>query len=834
VYLSKELHHNIGDKLNAALGALETHNPALEGVVQHVDFNRQVGRTRVPDAILRALIQHFNRYRLRNEDFEFPDLLGAAYEYLIYQFADSAGKKGGEFYTPRDVVRLMVQILKPRSGMRVYDPCVGSGGMLILSRQYVEESGGDPRDLALYGQDNNGGVWAICKMNMILHGIPGASIANDDTLLTPAYVEGGELVRFDRVLANPPFSQNYSTDGMLFKERFPYSFCPETGKKADLMFAQHMLAVLREGGMLATVMPHGVLFRGGAEQKIRTGFINNDVLARVAKNSRQEDVVSRLGLYVEQADPVANPSGPLFALDFPLFREAALARISSLSVEAIQQLTAHRPRPEFIVRALTIYEAVGNFDLANYHARTIILPLASSMQLAHLERVLHIAATNSQVLYSNQLPAVLQAIRADSQIPASEFQGLLLRFALQHRHEDRALVALFDEQHFRLLLEALFTHEGGRAGAPAMSETLQPARAVSPGEIIEMELEARDWSQRDLAEIMGRPPQAISEIIRGVKQITPETALELAQAFNTSPEVWVNLEASYRLQIARRRGGDGGAGIATRSKLYSLLPVADMVRRGWLRATDAAEELEREVRDLLGGDPEARIAAVSFRHSEARGPEHGAQVAWIARVRQLAARQDVPAFDRDRLANAIPAVRQLAATPEQVAAVPPLLQSLGVRFAIVPPLPKTYIDGVLCDAGSAPIIGLTLRYDRIDSFWFTLMHELAHLVLGHDALHLDNLDDKEQRRDAQEIAANTTARAWLLDQDAITAWVARTRPYFSRQKIERFATAQHIHPGVLLGQLMFDETVDYKHLRVLLVKVRVYLKDWSDAAYNGR
>ncbi|NTU81621.1 MAG: SAM-dependent DNA methyltransferase [Chloroflexales bacterium] len=280
-YINKELHKNVGDGLNVALGTLESHNSSLEGVVQHINFTRQVGRTRLPDVSLRALIQHFNRYRLRNEDFEFPDLLGAAYEYLIYEFADSAGKKGGEFYTPRDVVRLMVQILKPRSGMRVYDPCVGSGGMLILSRQYVEESGGDPNNLSLYGQDNNGGVWAICKMNMILHGIPGANIANDDTLLTPAHVEGGELVRFDRVLANPPFSQNYSIDGMGFKERFSYGFCPETGKKADLMFAQHMLAVLREGGMLATVMPHGVLFRGGAEQKIRAGFVKDDVLEAV-------------------------------------------------------------------------------------------------------------------------------------------------------------------------------------------------------------------------------------------------------------------------------------------------------------------------------------------------------------------------------------------------------------------------------------------------------------------------------------------------------------------------------------------------------------------------
>lgn len=280
-FISKELHHNIGDKLNTALGDLEAYNHALEGVVQHIDFNRQVGRTRISDASLRALIKHFNRYRLRNEDFEFPDLLGAAYEYLIYQFADSAGKKGGEFYTPRDVVRLMVQILKPQSGMRIYDPCVGSGGMLIHSRQYVEESGGDPRDLALYGQDNNGGVWAICKMNMILHGIPGANIANDDTLLTPAHLKDGELIRFHRVLANPPFSQNYSTDGMTFKDRFSYGFCSETGKKADLMFAQHMLAVLLPGGMLATVMPHGVLFRGGAEQKIRAGFVADDALEAV-------------------------------------------------------------------------------------------------------------------------------------------------------------------------------------------------------------------------------------------------------------------------------------------------------------------------------------------------------------------------------------------------------------------------------------------------------------------------------------------------------------------------------------------------------------------------
>src|SRR6202042_3341944 len=162
-------HHNVGDGLNKALGALEDHNSALEGVVQHIDFTRTVGQSRIPDRKLRDLIAHFSKYRLRNEDFEFPDLLGAAYEYLIGEFADSAGKKGGEFYTPRAVVRMMVRLVSPQPGMSVYDPCVGSGGMLILAKEYVEEHGGDGQDLVLAGQEANGGSWAMAKMNMLLH-----------------------------------------------------------------------------------------------------------------------------------------------------------------------------------------------------------------------------------------------------------------------------------------------------------------------------------------------------------------------------------------------------------------------------------------------------------------------------------------------------------------------------------------------------------------------------------------------------------------------------------------------------------------------------------------
>ena len=175
----------------------------------------------------------------------------------------------------------MVRIAQPQEGMRVYDPYSGSGGMLILSRDYLTEHGGNPRNLSLHGQEDNGAVWSISKMNMILHGILDADLRNGDTLADPLHKEAGELMRFDRVITNPPFSQNYSREGMPFPERFSYGFCPESGKKADLMCVQHMVAVLRPGGMVCTVMPHGVLFRGGAEKDIRAGFINDDLLEAV-------------------------------------------------------------------------------------------------------------------------------------------------------------------------------------------------------------------------------------------------------------------------------------------------------------------------------------------------------------------------------------------------------------------------------------------------------------------------------------------------------------------------------------------------------------------------
>jgi len=279
----QHIKENVGTELNKALAALEDDNTekGLQDVLKHINFNRKVGQKPMSDEVLVSFIQHFNGIPLANDHFEFPDLLGAAYEYLIKYFADSAGKKGGEFYTPAEVVRLLVELIEPGEGHEVYDPTCGSGGMLIQSKQYVEETGGDTRNVHLFGQESNDGTWSICKMNMILHAAGGANIQNEDTLAKPQHVsKDGEIRTFDRVIANPPFSQNYQKSGMTHTSRF-HTWLPEGGKKADLMFVQHMMASLKQNGRMAVVMPHGVLFRGGEERQCRQKMIEDGVLEAV-------------------------------------------------------------------------------------------------------------------------------------------------------------------------------------------------------------------------------------------------------------------------------------------------------------------------------------------------------------------------------------------------------------------------------------------------------------------------------------------------------------------------------------------------------------------------
>ena len=275
----KDLKHDIGAELNKATEAIEEYNPSLEGVLVSIDFNI---KNKLSDAKLRDLLSHFSKHRLRNSDFESPDLLGSAYEYLIKMFADSAGKKGGEFYTPTEVVKLLVSLLKPTAGMKVYDPTVGSGGMLVTTRNYLADHGDNPSNLALYGQEMNLNTWAICKMNMFLHGVFNADIRKGDTLRDPQHIQNGELMVYDRVIANPPFSlKKWGKDEADNDPygRFPYGTPPKDA--GDLAFIQHMIASVNADGMMGVVVPHGVLFRGSSEKEIRKGILEDDLLEAV-------------------------------------------------------------------------------------------------------------------------------------------------------------------------------------------------------------------------------------------------------------------------------------------------------------------------------------------------------------------------------------------------------------------------------------------------------------------------------------------------------------------------------------------------------------------------
>lgn len=276
----KTLTHDIGEAINKANDLLEEENSeSLEEVLSAVDFN---DKDRLPDHILSQLIHHFSQISLGNQNLERPDILGDAYEYLIAQFASSAGKKGGEFYTPKEVVELLVKILDPKEGMRVCDPACGSGGMLIQTVQHLKDKGQNPKNTSLYGHEINVGTWAICKMNLLLHGLKNAKIERTDTLRDPKLLIQGQLMKFDIVIANPPFSLKnwgYEQAQNDAYRRFRFGIPPKG--YADYAFVQHMLASIHTSGKVGIVLPHGALFRSGAEGKIRKGIVEEDLIEAV-------------------------------------------------------------------------------------------------------------------------------------------------------------------------------------------------------------------------------------------------------------------------------------------------------------------------------------------------------------------------------------------------------------------------------------------------------------------------------------------------------------------------------------------------------------------------
>lgn len=289
----KKLTTAIGDQLNKACMAIEDSNPSLEGVLANIDFNSEsrLGDAKNREGVLARLIDHFSRLDLTNASLSEPDMLGRAYEYLIDKFADDAGKKGGEFYTPHPVVRLIVELLDPQPGMRISDPTCGSGGMLIESARHVADIEGkrlgQPVNVTLHGQEKNLGTWAIAKMNLLLHGLRDARIEKGDTIRNPRLIDAdGNLILYDRVIANPPFSLDdwgaIDVSGETEKKghnRFIFGIPPKN--MGDLAFVQHMVATLNPSGVCGVVMPHGVLFRGSGDGRIREAMLKADLIEAI-------------------------------------------------------------------------------------------------------------------------------------------------------------------------------------------------------------------------------------------------------------------------------------------------------------------------------------------------------------------------------------------------------------------------------------------------------------------------------------------------------------------------------------------------------------------------
>ena len=284
---------NLGEAINVAGSAIEEANVGrLDGVLGGTNWNDEtkLGSPVNREGIIRRLLNHFSDLDLRDRNLNISpgstgNVLGDAYEYLISQFADDAGKKGGEFYTPRSVVRLIVELLRPQEGMRICDPTFGSAGMLIFAADYVRENGGNPQNLVLQGQERNLGTLAIGKLNMLLHGLPSARLEPGDVISEPALQdEAGRLLSYDRVIANPPFS--LKSWGAEFAPHDPHHRFDRYGAvppktRGDFAFLLHMLGVTNAGGMVGVVLPHGVLFRGGAEGKIRRGIVEADLFEAV-------------------------------------------------------------------------------------------------------------------------------------------------------------------------------------------------------------------------------------------------------------------------------------------------------------------------------------------------------------------------------------------------------------------------------------------------------------------------------------------------------------------------------------------------------------------------
>ncbi len=351
------------------------------------------------------------------------------------------------------------------------------------------------------------------------------------------------------------------------------------------------------------------------------------------------------------------------------------------------------------------------------------------------------------------------------------------------------------------------------------------AEAFHPGVFLEEELEARGWTRADLAEILGRSPNDISIIITGKRGVSPETAIGLGDAFGTGPEYWMNLETAYQLAQADSKRQD----ISLKARLYEKFPVREICKRGWVEATTDVDLLIKRFCKFF--EIPILEAVVKFNHAAKKSTEYSdttsLQCSWLFKARQLARKAMLTnSFSVSKLKVLKAKLRLLMHESEEIKKIPDLMAEAGIRFVIVEWLPGGKLDGATfwLDNGS-PVIAMSLLKDRIDNFWFVLMHELSHVEKGEGKeepiidIDLFSQNSPLDRPDI-ELRADRDAVEFCVPQTELANFIVRTDPYYSQQKIQGFAYVHKIHPGIVVGQLQKHDRVGWNHHRKLLVKIR--------------
>lgn len=356
------------------------------------------------------------------------------------------------------------------------------------------------------------------------------------------------------------------------------------------------------------------------------------------------------------------------------------------------------------------------------------------------------------------------------------------------------------------------------------------AEVFPPGEFIREELEERGWSQVELAEILGRTPRLVSEIITGKRAITPDTAKAIGDAFGTSAQYWMNLESAYQLWKAQ----EADQAIARRARLYQLAPIKEMVKRNWIEPSENVEVLEQRILKFFGLhslDEEPVYIPHAARKSTPYANITPSQRTWLYRAWHLAHAVSAETFTKSLFANGLTCLQRLMGSVEDIRLVPRTLAEMGIRFLVLEALPQTKIDGVCFWLNAqTPVIVLSLRFDRIDAFWHSLGHELYHVKNG-DGLHdlplidtdmiRENGDEESQKEKPEnEKKASEFATEFLVRSKDLKDFIARTAPLYSMSKIDRFAQRIKIHPGLVVGQLQYRGEISYAQYRKLLEKMR--------------